>query len=127
MDELVQLFRIVYAIIHREIVLKTAVIFPGRLAAGDTRRAQILNILHGKERICIENMGHLAAAVADNTLFGLLKGAGFQRVRVIPEGGQAQLGLPLPSLSAFHLVFWAWGWRIDCPSSPRSPSMCPAA
>ena len=93
-DELVQLFRIVYAIVHREIVLKAAVIFPGRLAAGDALWAQICNILHGKERICIENMGHLAAAVADNTLFGLLKGAGFQRVRVIPEGGQAQLGLP---------------------------------
>ena len=94
-DELVQLFRIVYAIIHREIVLKTAVIFPGRLAAGDTRRAQICNILHGKERIGIENMGHLAAAVADNALCGLLKRAGIQRVRVIPEGRQAQLGPPL--------------------------------
>ena len=31
----VQLLRIVYAIVHREIILKAAVIFPGRLAAGD--------------------------------------------------------------------------------------------
>ena len=40
-------------------------------------------------------MGHLAAAVADNALCGLLKRAGIQRVRVIPEGRQAQLGPPL--------------------------------
>ena len=45
-DQLVQLLRIVYAIVHREIILKAAVIFPGRLAAGDTRWAQIRNIPH---------------------------------------------------------------------------------
>ena len=40
-------------------------------------------------------MGRLAAAVAGNAIRGLLKSAGFQRIGVIPEGGQAQLGLPL--------------------------------
>ena len=39
-------------------------------------------------------MGCFAAAVADNAIRGLLKSAGFQRVGVIPEGGQTQLGLP---------------------------------
>ena len=48
-DEFVQLFRIVYTIIQRVIVLKAAVVFPGRLAAGDTLRAQILNILHSEK------------------------------------------------------------------------------
>ena len=100
-DQLVQLLRIVYAIVHREIILKAAVIFPGRLAAGDTRRAQICNILHGKERIGIENMGRLATAVADNAVCGFLKSPSFQRVWVIPEGGQAQLGLPF----LFFLLF----------------------
>ena len=58
-------------------------------------RAQTLNILHSVKGACIENMGRLAAAVAGNAIRGLLKSAGFQRVGVIPEGGQAQLGLPL--------------------------------
>ena len=40
-------------------------------------------------------MGRLATAVAGNAIRGLLKSAGFQRIGVIPEGGQAQLGLPL--------------------------------
>ena len=50
-DEFVQLFRIVYTIIQRVIVLKAAVVFPGRLAAGDTLRAQILNILHSEKKV----------------------------------------------------------------------------
>ena len=58
-DEFVQLFRIVHTIIQRAIVLKTTVIFPGRLAAGDTFRAQMLNILHSVKGGCIENMGCL--------------------------------------------------------------------
>ncbi len=97
MDQLVQLLRIVYTIIQREIVLKAAVVFPGRLAAGDTLRAQICNILHGEKRDCIENMGRLATAVTDNAVCGFLKSPSFQRVWVIPEGGQAQLGLPFLS------------------------------
>ena len=40
-------------------------------------------------------MGRLAAAVAGNAIRGLLKSAGFQRIGVIPEGGQAQPSLPL--------------------------------
>jgi len=35
-------------------------------------------------------MGRLAAAVTDNAIWGFLKRAGVQRVRVIPEGGQAR-------------------------------------
>ena len=38
-DELVQLGRVLHAIVHGAIVLEAAVIFPGRLAAGDTLRA----------------------------------------------------------------------------------------
>ena len=79
-----RLFRIVHTIIHRVIILKAAVIFPGRLTAGDTRRAQMLNILHSVKGNCIENMGRFATAVTDNAVCGLLKSAGFQRVRVIP-------------------------------------------
>ena len=45
-DQLVQLLRIVYTIIHREIILKTTVIFPGCFAVGDALWAQICNILH---------------------------------------------------------------------------------
>ena len=93
-DQLVQLLRIVYAIVHREIILKTTVIFPGCFAVGDALWAQICNILHGVKGGCIENMGRLAAAVADNAVCGFLKSPSFQRVWVIPEGGQAQLGLP---------------------------------
>ena len=39
-------------------------------------------------------MGHPAAAVAGNAIRGLLKSASFQRIGVILEGGQTQLGLP---------------------------------
>ena len=101
MDELVQLLWIVYTIIQRAIVLEAAVIFPGCFATGDTLRAQILNILHSVKGACIENMGRLAAAVADNAVCGFLKSPSFQRVWVIPEGGQAQLGLPF----LFFLLF----------------------
>ena len=73
MDELVQLLWIVYTIIQRAIVLEAAVIFPGCFATGDTLRAQILNILHSVKGACIENMGRLAAAVADNAVCGFLK------------------------------------------------------
>ena len=45
-DQLVQLLRIVYTIVHREIILKTTVIFPGCFAVGDALWAQICNILH---------------------------------------------------------------------------------
>ena len=93
-DQFVQLLRIVYTIVHREIVLKAAVIFSGRLAAGDTLRTQIRNFIYRIEWTSIVDVGRLAAAAADNTFFGFLKGPGIQRVRVIPEGGQAQLGLP---------------------------------
>ena len=95
MEELIQFLRIVYTVVHGVIVLKAAAILPGRLTAGDTHRAQIRNFLHRKEWTGIENMSCLAAAVADNALLGLLKSAGIQRVRVISEGGQAQLDPPL--------------------------------
>ena len=52
-DQLVQSGRVLHAIIHRAIVLEAAIIFPGRLAAGDTLRAQMLNILHGIKGACI--------------------------------------------------------------------------
>lgn len=94
-DQLVQSGRVLHAIVHGAIVLEAAVIFPGRLAAGDTLRAQTLNILHSVKWASIENMGRLAAAVAGNAIRGLLKSAGFQRIGVIPEVGQAQLSLPL--------------------------------
>ena len=90
-DELIQFLWIVYAIVQRVVVLKTAMIFPGGLATGDARRAQIRNILHGEKGRCIEDMCSLAAAVADNALLGFLKGPGIQRVRMILESGQAQL------------------------------------
>ena len=45
-DQFVQLLRIVYTIIQREIILKTTIIFPGRFAVGDALWAQICNILH---------------------------------------------------------------------------------
>ena len=86
-DKLVQSGRVLHAIVHGAIVLEAAVIFPGRLAAGDTLRAQTLNILHSVKGTCIENVGRLATAVAGNAIRGLLKSAGFQRVGVIPEGG----------------------------------------
>ena len=116
-DELVQLFRIVHTIIHREIVLEAAVIFPGRLAAGDTLRAQMLNILHSVKGGCIENMSRLAAAVADNAIWGLLKSAGFQRGGVIPEGGQAQLGLPLLLFLFFLRRFWPGEGIVVAPAA----------
>ena len=50
-------------------------------------------------------MGRLAAAVTDNAIWGFLKRAGVQRVRVIPEGGQAQLGPPLLLLLLFLRCF----------------------
>ena len=94
MDQLVQFLQIAYAVIHGVIILKATVIFSDRLTAGDTLWTQILNIFHGKERIGIKNMSLLATAVTDNTYCGLLKSPRFQRVQVIPEGGQAKLGLP---------------------------------
>ena len=51
-------------------------------------------------------MGRLATAVADNAIRGLLKSAGFQRVGVIPEGGQTQLG---PPLLLILLFLWCLG------------------
>ena len=105
-DELVQPGRVLHAIIQREIVLKAAVIFPGCFAVGDALWAQICNILHSVKGGCIENMGRLAAAVAGNAIRGLLKSAGFQRIGVIPEGGQAQLGLPLLLFLFFLRRFW---------------------
>ena len=52
-DQLVQAGRVLYAIVYGAIVLEAAVIFPGRLAAGDTLRAQTLNILHSVKGACI--------------------------------------------------------------------------
>ena len=104
-DQLVQSGRILHAIIYGAIVLEATIIFPGRLAAGDTLRAQILNILHSVKGACIENVGRLAAAVAGNAIRGLLKSAGFQRIGVIPEGGQAQLDPPLPLFLGFLQCF----------------------
>ena len=51
-------------------------------------------------------MSLLATAITDNTCCGLLKSASFQRVRVIPEGGQAQFGLPLLLFLLFLQHFW---------------------
>ena len=45
-DKLIQPLRIIYAIVHRVIVVKAAVIFLGCFAVCDTFRAQIVNILH---------------------------------------------------------------------------------
>ena len=104
-DELFQPGRVLHAPVHGAIVLETAVILPGRLAAGDTLRAQALNILHSEKGGCIENVGCLAATVAGDAIYGLLKSAGFQRVRVIPEGGQAQLDPPLPLFLGFLQCF----------------------
>ena len=66
----------------------------------------MLNILHSVKGNCIENMGRFATAVTDNAVCGLLKSAGFQRVGVIPEGGQAQPGPPLLLLLLF---LWCFG------------------
>ena len=133
-DEFVQPGRVLHAIVHGAIVLEAAVIFSGRLAAGDTLRAQTLNILHSVKGACIENMGRLAAAVAGNAIRGLLKSAGFQRIGVIPpigglfrQAGAGPAGPAAPSLFAFPPAFWAWGEHNDCPSFPHIPSACPAA
>ena len=48
-DEFIELLWIVYAIIQRKIVLKAAVVFPCRLAAGNAFRTQVLNIFYRKE------------------------------------------------------------------------------
>lgn len=42
MDQLVQFFQIVYTIIYGAVILKAAVIFSGRLTAGDALWTQIL-------------------------------------------------------------------------------------
>ena len=54
----------------------------------------MLNILYREEGSSIVDVCGLATAVAGNAIRRLLKSAGFQRIGVVPEGGQAQLGLP---------------------------------
>ena len=49
-NQLVQSGRVLYSIVHGAIVLEAAIIFPGCLAADDTLRAQILNIIHREKR-----------------------------------------------------------------------------
>ena len=105
-DKLVQPLRIIYAIVHRVIVVKASVIFLGCFAVCDTFRAQIVNILHRKEGSRIEEAGDFSAAVTDNTLLRLLKGPGIQRIRVIAEDGQSHPGPSLLLLLLFLWRFW---------------------
>ena len=126
--KLVQLLWIVYTIVHREIILKAAVIFPGRLAAGDTLRAQALNILHSvKGGPRIENMGRLAAAVADNAVCGFLKSPSFQR----GSGDTGRPGRPSWACRSFSFCFSSRRFglgdgRSGCPSFPEHPFSVPS-